>query len=138
MKPQLNFLWIFTLLLTSCVFDPYYHANITNKTSQNILLEIQFDKPSFNGKSFILYANGASEIEGGTVISTDTINWILKYELKPDEYYTVEYGPGNKPNFSKVKSIHIFDRDTILLNSKEKMFDLFKNKEGNTFEFEIK
>ena len=142
LKTGLKSLWILGLIISFSSCDPVYEARISNMSDQEILLEIQYDKsslpPYWDSKYFILSSQAASEIEGGTVISTDSINWILKFKLEPNEHFTLENGMGNKPSFKIIKSIHILDKDTIILNRKEKMFDLFKNIKDNIYEFGVK
>jgi len=144
MKTKFNFIRILTFIICLSLYscDPMYDVKILNKSDHDVIVKIQLDKktlpPSWDGRYLIVYFEAKAAVERGTLISTDTVNCISIFKLKPNEFFTVESSMGTKPNFSIIKSIHIFDRDTIILNSKEKMFELFKEKKERNFEFEIK
>jgi hypothetical protein len=130
-------LLIFTVI--SC--DPVFTAKITNETSADLLLQLQFDKMGlekhWEGRPYLPYLEGAIR-EGGTLVSFDTVNLVSIIILRPNESFMVEDGIGHFPDFELIHRIRIIKDDTIFLDTKEKMFQMFKEDKNGEFKFEIK
>ena len=46
--------------------------------------------------------------------------------LKPNEYFIIDLGIGDRPVFHYIEKIVLYGKDTIILNNKEKMTETFK------------
>ena len=129
------------LLIVSISCEPTYFARINNKTNNEIVLELQFDKSDFQevwgSSSFLPYLQRKVQ-DGGELLRFDTIALISKTLLKPNEFFTIQQAIGVRPDFFGIKKIQIFKNDTIILDSKESIIKAFKETKTRNFNFDIK
>lgn len=133
----IGFLLVF--IIQSC--DPVFNTRLSNKSSADIILEIQFDKENiestWGGRPYIPYLEGILN-GGGTTIQFDTIKLISKTKIRPTESFEIEEGVGTQPDFFAIKKMTIYAIDTLVLDNKEKMKAAFTEVNTRNFELEIK
>ena len=121
--------------------DPGFSAKISNKTDEDIIVKLQYDKNTlkeiWEEQSYIPYIKTILQ-NGGTLMKLDTINLIAEIKLIPTESFIVQAGIGKRPSFDKVRKISIFGKDSIILDTKDKMLDVFESVGMYVYELEIK
>jgi hypothetical protein len=135
-----NFIFLL-VLLSACVYElPDYWVIINNKTKQDILIEIHYDRIEFvgnwGGRSFIPYLKSLGY--GREMIKFDTINLIQLFKVSKNTPFVLAFRPGKKPSYQEYKKINIFSSDTITLDNPEKIEKAMLNVKKGKWEMDIK
>ena len=121
--------------------DPVFWTKINNKSGNDIIVEIQFDKTEitsvWQNRPFLPYLEGRLK-GGGVIIKFDTISLVSDILLKPSESFKIEGVVGFRPDFFGIKKISIFKNDTIVLDNKEIMIKSFKETSRRQFNLDLK
>jgi len=108
-----------TLLVTTSSCHHLYRADIINKSNEDILLEVQFDKyglEEYRGyPAYLPFLKSYPNYIGIHNISFDSVQLKSIYKISSNSSFPLESGEGNNPNFKFFKSIKIFRKDTIKL-----------------------
>ena len=129
------------LLIVTFSCDPVFWTRINNKTSNDAVIEIQFDKSEitsvWQSRPFLPYLEGRLK-GGGVVLKFDTISLVTDILLMPNESFKIEGGVGTHPDFFGIKKISIFKNDTTVLDNKETMVTSFKETSRRQFDLDLK
>lgn len=130
---------IFVVVVCISCGEPSFMAAIKNKTNNDVLIKIEYDRDAFEkhwqSKPYIPYLESAVK-DGGTLISLDTINLISKIKLKPNDEFIIEGGLGKGPDFELIKKISVFSKEIKILDTKQEMINAFQDGR-DYYEFQI-
>lgn len=129
------------LLIYSC--DPIMTCSIINKTDNDVKVRIKYynysEKPE-QDSTFLCHRiqNTNKLISGLKYPSTDTINFLTEFTILPNDTARIMEEVAYQPYFEYIKSITVFNKDTINLDKLETMQKNFIEKSRFNFEYEVK
>ncbi len=117
---KLVFIIIFlALAFHSCVMDTVYSCQIKNNSIDKIQIKISFDKnfidSIYNGhetKFLSFVKENIGRDSGVSMISLDTLNLIVTYQVLPKTLFTLERGLSS-PHYSYYKRLTVFSYETL-------------------------
>jgi hypothetical protein len=122
-----------SILFSSC--DTASFTQIINTSDKNIEVTVAYNKKELNKlpgrKPIKPYIR-----DKGKLLTFDSLHIVAKFRLLPKDTLNLSTTRGSSPSFQFIKSITIFGKDTVLLDSEKAMRDRFKESGEGTFALE--